>query len=358
MSDNVDKKELGRYLKDVVSKAATGNSESVQVDGGSLVGKSIVGPIFNQLESESPIFNKVKKVVVLKGPTVKIHGMVNEQKDEPTTGLRAYWSDEADSFVASTIKFSGYELDLNRLSVRIPATNELITDCTEFANAFLESANQAVRYKVEKEILMGMKHTIHGVAGKGDEATITVSTSADITEAEIKAYVAKLHPSAYKNAEWYITPQQYDNIISINYTTDNILNFESRSYYLAGFKVNVIPQLVGTPYHVILGDFTKYTIVYIDPKFSTSDDIRFNEGEKEFRLALRIAGHTYAENSALDDGNTYGFFIVPAGGEADASSSSSDSSSTDSSSTSSSSYIKLRSTSSATSNSSSSSSSI
>ena len=335
--EDIDKKELGRYLKDVINKAATGSNESVQVDGGSLVGKSVIGPIFNQLESESPIFNKVKKIVVQKGPIIKIHGMVNEQKDEPTTGLRAYWINEADSYTASKIKFSGYELELNKLIVRVPATNELVTDCTEFANSFLESANQAVRYRVEKEILIGMLHSIYGVAGKGDEATITVSTSSDITEAEIKAYVAKLHPSAYKNAEWYITPQQYDNIISINYTTDNILNFESGAYYLAGFKVNVIPQLVGTPYHVVLGDFTKYAIAYIDPKFSTSDDIRFLEGEKEFRLALRICGHTYAMNSPLDDGNTYGFFIVPSGGEADASSSSSESSSTESSSSSSSS---------------------
>lgn len=357
MSDVVSNKELGQYLKDEIIKAATGMNEAVQVDGGSLVGKQVVGQIFNQLESTSPIFNKVKKIVVQKGPVVKINGMVNEQKDEPSTGLRAYWINEADSYTASKIKFSGYELELNKLIVRVPATNELVQDNESFGAAFLESANQAIRYKVEKEILLGMNHSIYGVAGKGDEATITVATSADITEAEIKAYVAKLHPSAYANAEWYITPQQYDNILSINYTCEQLLNFVDGNYYLAGFKINVVPQLVGTPYHVILGDFTKFAIIYIEPKFSTSDDIRFLEGEKEYRIALRIAGHTYAMNSPLDDGNTYGYFIVPSGGEADASSSSSDSSSTSStssSSSSSSSYIKLRSTSSNSSSSSSS----
>jgi HK97 family phage major capsid protein len=336
MSD-VDKKELGQFLKNTIIKSATGSNEAVAVDGGDLVGKSVVGPIFNQLESDSPIFNKVKKIVVQKGPIVKINGMVNEQKNEPSTGLRAYWIDEADSYTASKIKFSGYELELNKLIVRVPATNELVQDNEGFASAFLESANQAIRYKVEREVLLGMNHSIYGVAGKGDEATLTVTTSADITESEIKEYVSKLHPSAYKNAEWYITPQQYDNILTINYTSETALNFENGNYYLMGFKINVVPQLVGTPYHVVLGDFTKYAIVYIDPKFSTSDDIRFLEGEKEFRLALRICGHTYAENSALDDGATYGFFVVPAGGEAGMSSSSSSSSSNSSSSSSSSS---------------------
>ena len=325
--EKVDRKEIGLYLKDVIQKTISGNSTQVAADGGNAVGARLISEIFDQLDYKGVIWSKIRKIGVIRGSSVKMPSMVNTLANEPITGIRTYWTNEGDQSTASKIRYSGIEIELDKLTTRVPVTNELDMDNVNFADSFMEAATESLIYKIEREAFLAVGKSIKGIAGDGDFATVTVSTTTDIVESELKAYVDALHPMAYANAEWYVTPQQYSVITSINYTADNALTFENGNYYLFGFKVVLTPQLVGTPYHVVLGDFTKYAIGYFEPKFSNSIHVRFLEDEKEMVLHTRICGSTFAETSALDDGNTYGFFVLPSGGEAGASSSSSTSSS-------------------------------
>lgn len=316
--------QVGMYLKSITQKS---NNETTAADGGNAVAPNLVTDVMSQLGSKGTVWNKVKKYKVLRGPTVKIPGRVNTLANEPSTGIRSYWTTESQQSVASAILYSATTVDLGKLVTRVPATMELVQDAPAFAQQFVEDATESIIYKVEREILLGVGSAIKGVTGSNTSATVEVSMSADITEAEMVTAIDKLHPMAYENAEWYVTPQQYTNILMINYTNETSLVFEDGVYYLFGFPVRVTPQLVASPYHVILGDFTKFAVTYIEPKFDTSEEIRFLEGEQEFRLQMRIGGSTFAQNSVLDDGNTYGFFVVSGSIPAYESSSSSSSSS-------------------------------
>jgi HK97 family phage major capsid protein len=336
----IEKKELveiGRYLKDIIKKAATGNGEAIAIDGGNVVGPQISDAIFSQNEYKGiGIWDMVKKVKTLKGPQVKIRSRVNALASEPSTGIRSYWVAEADASTLSKIDCNGKTVDLAKLVCRVPVTGELDADVSNFADVFLQDASESMLYKIEKEILMGFG-SIKGVMTVGDEATMGVTVSGDVpTEAELQLFVSALHPMA-TNAKWYVNKEVYLAITKIAYTTPNAIQFEDEKYFIFGYEVVLTPQLIDTPYNICLGDFSKYSVAYIEPKFDRDEDIRFEEDEIEYRLSLRIGGDTYCKNSDLDDGFTYGFFVTNVAGEATQSSSSSSESSCEYSSESSSS---------------------
>ena len=330
----MEKKEIGRFLKEVQIKAATGNNE---VTDASAVGAVISDAIFNQNEYQGVgIWDLVKKVKTLKGPIVKIRSRVNTLQNEASASIRTYWVNEADASTASLIKYNAKSLQLGKLVTRVPVTNELDADVSDIGEVFIQDASESMLYKIEKEILMGTG-AIKGVMTIGDGATVSIVVSGDVpTETELQAFVNGLHPQAV-NAKWYVNKEVFLGITKIAYTTPNAIQFEDGKYFIFGFEVVYVPQMIDTPYNILLGDFSKYSIGYIEPKFDKSEEFRFLEDEKEYRLSMRIAGDTYCEVSDLDDGNYYGFFVVNSLAEANQSSSSSSSSSFSSSSSSSSS---------------------
>jgi len=353
-----NKTQVGIYLKSLMQKAATGNYESgAEIEGAAAVSGNLVEEVMTQLGAKGTIWNKARKIIVNRGPTVKIPSRVNTLANEPSTGIRSYYVSEADQSTASAILYGGTTVELDKIVCRVPMTEELVWDVNSVAQIFAEDASESIVYKIEREMFLGVGKGIKGIAGDGDQATQVVTTANDVTEANLLAYVDLLHPMAYENAEWYVTSQQYSVILSINFTTPNAIQFWEGRYYVLGFPLVIASQLVATPYHIVLGDFTKFVLAHTPFKFDKSDDIRFLEGEQEFRLQIRIGGSTIATLSELDDGNVYGFFVVPDGGEAKASSSSSSSSSDSSESSDSSSSSNMYSESSDSSQSSESSSS-
>ena len=323
--ENISKKQIGEYI----IKSATGLNEAVDADGGHLIVRELVKEIVDTLRLESPFYNKVRKFTVQnqRGNGLRVPYSITSAANAASVGTRAYWIGEAEEKTISKPQLGQADLVLDKLVVRVPVTDELLSDTSLLADFVIAEAVRAIGYKMDWEMIYGVGKSIKGVAGDGDHATMVVDATADITEAEIKNFVAALNPAAYKRAEWYVAPQQYDHLCSLNYTNETALVFENGSYYLFGFKLNVIPQLTADPYGVILGDFSNYGIAIKGPSIKESSDIRFVNDETEIRVVLRVGGSAICSTMVLDDGNTYGYFVVPGGGEAGASSSSSTSSS-------------------------------
>jgi HK97 family phage major capsid protein len=329
----ISRKSIGEYIL----KSATGNNESIDADGGALINRAIVAEIVDALKLESPIYNKCRKFTVGngRGNGIKVPYSITSAANAASVGTRAYWVSEAEQKTISKPQLGQADMVFGKLVVRVPVTDELMADCSLLADFVIAEAVRAITYKIEDEIIKGVGTAIKGVAGDGDHASIVVDVDADITEADIKEFVDALNPVCYKRAEWYFAPQQWSVVCSINFTNETALAFDNGKYYLYGFPVNVIPQLTDDPYSVVLGDFSAYGIAIRGPSIRESSDIRFDYDETEIRICLRVAGSAICSTMALDDGNTYGFFVVSAGGEAGASSSSSSDSSSSSTSSSS-----------------------
>jgi len=323
-------KEIGNYLSRIIQKAATGNYETgTDANGAAAVGTHIEERIFSQLEPISPIWDRIQKVKSTVGNVIKIRSRVNKLQYEPTSGIRTYWVEECDAATASKMRFKAQTLTLKKLITLCPATAELEEDVEQLGSVFAEDASLSTIAKIERDILLGTG-SIKGITQSGgNDATIGVTLSSDITEAEIKAFVDALHPNCYQNAIWLVTPQQYSAILDINFTTANVLQFYDNQYYLFGFPIYVAPLLTASPYNVVLGDFSKYVVAYITPKVDMAKGLRVYEDETLIRMEMRIAGNTFAETLVCDDGNTYGFFVVGGMAPGVESSSSSSSSSED-----------------------------
>lgn len=333
--EKIEKKDIGSALQKFISKdkvetkAVAGIAESVPAAAGYLVNNSIIGEILSVVNTNHRIFNSVRKFQVdgvNASGYVSIPALVTKNTTEPASGTRAYWTDEAATLTRSTPVTAGWNAQLKKITVRCAVTDELYFDQKLLAESIMVEGESKILDLVEREILLGVGKSIKGVAGDGDWGTIGVSTSSDITEAEMKNYVAALHPDAV-NAEWYVTPQQYDSIISTNYTADNALVFEGGVYYLFGYRLNKSKFLIGQPYSIVLGDFSKYVLVYQLMQIKESNQFLYDTDQSEIKFNFRIAGMGFGFNESLDDGNEYGWFVVPDGGYAQMSSSSSSESS-------------------------------
>lgn len=305
-------KEIGRFIQDICTKTSSGNNEAVSADGGAAVGDALSTMVFDQLEYKGTFWHNVKKVEVTRGPTVKLRSRVNSLAFEPSYGIRSYWIAEGDQSTASNVKYQTTTAALGKLVTRVPITEELAWDVTEIGQMVLEDATESQIYKIEHEMLYGTASIVGVMNATSCVATLASNCAATVpTQANLAAAVDKLHPMAM-NAEWYFSKAVYSSILKIAFTTPNALAFENGKYWLFGFPVNVLPQLTAAPYQWLLGDFTRYSIGYIKPKFDTADGIRFLEGERELRLSQRIAGDVYVARTSDDDaGTTYGWFIIP-----------------------------------------------
>lgn len=351
-------KDIGDYLK----KAATGNNEAVNSDGGHLIAQAVVSEIVDNLELASPLWDKARKFPLegygnngLRIPYNNTSGEVTA-----TTGARAYWVAEAGEKTISKAQIGQSAITCGKLVVRIPTTDELKQDSTLLADFIVDEATKAITNSVEYYMIRGSStQAVQGIANAADKATLISNCSANITEGQMVGFVDKLNPIYHNTAEWYVSPQQYTTLVAnTDYTNETALVWDSSiaKYRLMGFPVTALPQLTGDPYHIILGDFGVYGLVYrLD--INVSEHIRFDYDESEWRIVMRIGGHVLTESQVLQDGNTYGAFVVPEGGEAAGSSSSSSSSSSSHSSSSSSSSVEYSSSSSSVDSSSSSSSS-
>jgi HK97 family phage major capsid protein len=141
--EKVQKKDISRYLQDLVKKS-TGNNEAVNVDGAYAVGQYLSDEVFSQLEYKGiGIFDACKKVKALKGPQVKIRARVNQLQNESTTTIRTYWVDEGVASTVSKIKYQGKVLDLGKLVTRVPMTQEIVEDVDNIADIFIQEIGRA-----------------------------------------------------------------------------------------------------------------------------------------------------------------------------------------------------------------------
>lgn len=303
--------ESGRFFKEVITKTTSGMNEAVDADGGAAVGTYLSDMVFDQLQYQGTFWSDVAKVEATRGPVVKIRSRVNSLMTEPTTGVRSYWVAEGDASTASNVRCNAVEVNLAKLVTRVPVTGELNEDVASLGQIILEDTTQSMIYTIESAIINGST-TVQSVMDVTNCAGAIVSNCASEipSEAELISASDKLHPMA-KVAKWYFSKKIFSSILKINFTTPNALNFEDGQYWLFGMPMVIAPQLTAAPKAWILADFTKYGVGYIAPKFTTSEGVRFLEDEKELRLQIRLGGNSYVETSDLDDGSTYGWFIVP-----------------------------------------------
>jgi len=304
----MDKKMLDLYLRSLIEKNATGNNETAAADGGCLVGVEIANQIYNRMISTSSILSSALKITLNKGLTVKVPYLNDYLSvDERETAIRAYWIDEAGTKTACKPQLGSVNLELGKLVVRVPYTDELFNDRNDLVDWLVTCAGDAIRNKIEQGMLFNETESVLGIAGGGDGeiATIYTDFATTPTEAQLQAAYKLLNPLAIPGARWYVTRDCYANLSGCDY---DVITREGNSMYIIGLPVEVCPWLVDSV-HIMVGNFAAYGLVTRDAEKLVSDHIRFLYDESELRVVVRVAGSPITENKTIN-GVSNGWFVV------------------------------------------------
>jgi len=362
---------IGEMVKAVHDEATKGvkddrliqckqQQEQVGADGGYVVGEEIIGPILNSIFYESKLLSKATKLTTNKY-SGKIPYLEQTEDTEATAdGFQTFWVGEDCAKTVSKFKLGQLNLKLHKLVALMPVSDELLED-SPLLNSFIPMFIKESRMgsKIDSAILTGNGTTsMYGIMSAVTHGTIGVAEPNPIDQACLLAFRAALSPYAQNKSEWFMSQENYNDVLSITFSNDGALSYKDGDTYLFGLKVNIIPSMV-TPNDLMLGDVSNYAVLSKGTiAESISVSIRYDYDEQQIRWVFRLAGMSFGNKMTLEDGTETGTFVVPLGSPSEQSSSSSSTSyvknfSTSSSNSSSSSYIiKLSSDSSKTSSSS------
>jgi len=272
-----------------------------ELDDSAAVGILLSKSIFSQLDYKGTFYQDLLKINVPFGKDVKIRSTVN-----PLNSTLVYFIEEGAASIPDKIACKETTISLEKLVTRVPLTEEIGEDVEKLPEIVFSDANESLIYKIEHEVLLGT-HSIHGIMTTGMDGTIVYTSSSTPEEDDLISIVALLHPQA-KKAKWYLTKALYTYLTSLVYTAKNALTFENGEYYLFGYQLVITPQLVSLPYNLLLADFSRYAIGYMEPKYKLAYVDWLND-EKQLEVSTRICGSTMGDTSELDDGEQYGWYI-------------------------------------------------
>ena len=297
-----------------LTQKSAGMNEAANADGGYLVSKPIMEPFMACAQQKSTLWAKSTKLHSASFGA-KIPYLSESTRTTTMTGKMAYWIGEGSSKTTDYPRIGQVDAQLRKLCVLLPVTDELLQD-SQLLNDWIESfVSQRIAWVVDNAILYGDPATsMGGIVGNGSgNGVIGVNTANPLTETVLSAFQAALAPANEKNAEWYLSKENWNDITdqAQNLMNHHELVIDNGEWYLFGHKVNVMEQLV-TPCDIVLGDFTQYAVVSMgDAIKETSIQFKFDSDQTYIRFVIRLAGDSFGQSYSLNDGVTYGCFIVP-----------------------------------------------
>lgn len=292
-------KEVGEYLQKVQEKSITGQSESVAADGGNAVGSSIIPQVLAPDFSLGTIYERCKIFNVgVKANSVIVPCVSANKLDDLSIrgGVNAFWQSEGNLKTASSGKIGTATLALNTLAVIVPVTDELNQDVENLGAFVADSAQEAIRYKLDNAIIYGNDDQMNGILSTGnrstgylDLATISITGTKDMFDSYYGG----------ENGIWVMSKAAFNEITDV-YADNTSLYFDEGQVYLYGYPVKVSPVMRSTD--IVLGDFTQYVVGQKEVRQSFSRDVRFLNDESLFKFVIRINGNSsWMQGVTLND---------------------------------------------------------
>jgi HK97 family phage major capsid protein len=311
-------------------KAITGMSESVPADGGFLVQTDWGGALMERVYNTGRILSMVTTTSIsanANGISFYASAETSRADGSRAGGVRYYWVAEGGDKTISNPTYRKIEMQLGKLVVRVPATDELLQDTTALASELGRIAPLELRFGVEDAIVNG--------TGAGVPTGIMASPAL-ISQAAEAAQVAATIVSqniinmwarrwvGYTDYVWLIDQSCEPQLMQMNLGvgTGGILTYMppgglSATPYGSLFGRPVIPTeynaVLGTTGDIILWSPSSYRMIEKGGIQSASSiHVRWANDETEFRFVLRTMG-TPEWNLALtpnSGGNTQGPMVV------------------------------------------------
>jgi len=271
-------------FKKLLEKSIQGQGETVAADGGNLVNQPVVDVVQPNFMNGS-VYEKTRKMnIENEGITLPRYSPMSAT-NASYIGSVGYWTDEGFSLTDSNILFDTKTLNLKKVVVNIPATNEIIQDVPALASYINSVGSEALKYQIDRGIIYGESTWgPNGIVGSGKEATIFV------TGATITAQASAMRDAYYGGPEgrWYVA-QDVETELRNADADSFAINFGSEGeMYLYGYPVEVVPSMKTGD--AILADMSQYQVVQKELRRDVSEHFLFDTDQSVFKLVARVNG--------------------------------------------------------------------
>jgi HK97 family phage major capsid protein len=296
---------------------STGQNETTPADGGYTVSTDIAAFITQQVQNESVIAGKCSQMEI--GPLmtgIKIP-QVNESARNQTTlygGVRCYAPAEGVAKTAFKQAYTQKDIQLKKLCAVNYLTEELMQDNTSLESFIRMNVGKALAWTLDNDILNGTLSVCTAIKNHAACAEVTVAgdhaTPAELTEMFTRNFNRT-------RAEWFMSADQYANIISLNTTGTQALfqpNYAvSPAGTLFGRPINVIEQagVAGDETSLMFLDLKDYLVIRKGAiQEATSIHVKFLEDEVAFRWVMRVGGAPLLASAVtMPDGLVYSSLV-------------------------------------------------
>ena len=328
----IQEKLQGKASKELIEYKSLGMNETIGPEGGYATTDQMIDEIlasFNKVGCGA--YAKAKKINVTKGSGV-VMPFVTEANT--TSAVTVYWPGEGCQKNSTLPHFDMRRGSLNTVSGLIHITEELMEDKQQLVSWLQQIMPQFFVNEIENRMFNGAGATsMIGIMDGAAPGVIGVAVADPVDLATLKNYEKAIAPRSTKQAEFYVSKEDYNDIIDMmdcTNTCGEIITFRDEQMHIYGHPVNQVDFLVaGTS--PVLADFTQYVVVQRGMKFVDSINFKFDLDERSLKWTMRLNGTSYGNIYTLNDGVQVAPFIVPSTSPVAESSSSSSSSSSDSS---------------------------
>ena len=305
--------------------ASTVSTEGVGADGGFAVPPEWRQGIVEAGLGEESLLTRTDQ----QQTTSNVYHLV---KDETTDwqssgGIQAAWANELSVLSQSKVSLTPSDLRLDKLTVLVPVTDELIEDAAALGSHITTKAPRKIAWKVSNAIYDGTgAGQPQGILNSG--ATISVAKEgSQVADTIVFANISKMYtrmPAIFRqNAVWLINQDIETQLDTLNHPGDS-----SPVWLPAGGLADApFGRLKGRPVipHQVcktLGDLGDIAFVDLNQyltvqkvnglRFDTSIHLWFDQDLTAFRFIMRIAGQPWhnAPFTPANGSNTLSPFVV------------------------------------------------
>lgn len=309
-----------------LTAATTFGSEAVGADGGFAVPPDFRDQIMVKVLGEDSLLGRTDQ---MQSNSNSITVPIDETTPwQESGGILANWEGEGASLAQTKPSLNQVTVRLNKLSVLVPITDELLDDSAAMASYLGRKAPDKINFKVNLAIVQGTgAGQPLGILNSPATITLTTSQSADtVVFDNILNMWSRLYAPSRTNAVWLINQDIEPQLMSMAFTGTNS---PMPMYIPPGGLLSQTPfgSLMGRPViitqacetlgdvgDIILADLSQYLTAQKTGGIRTDTSIHlwFDQDVMAFRFIMRLAGQPWLGSTiAVRDGsNTLSSFVM------------------------------------------------
>ena len=293
---------------------ATGLNEFSDSEGGILVPPTMANGLWKRSIDDDFNFLALCDNIPVQGNAVKVRAVNDKSRADGSRngGVSAYWTAEAGQFSGSKPTYRTIDLRLNKLTVLVYATEELLEDGLGVEAEINRVASEEIRFKVNDALFRGSGAGMPlGVLNAGCKVTVTSNNgaSATISAIDIDNMWKRRARASGQGYIWLANQDTEGELSALKYVSGSTpyaavwrhVPGEPMQYTIKG------KPLYYTEFNETLG--TEGDLILVDPKqiaaavkstgvkSAVSMHLRFDYEETAFRFSFRMDARPYWETS-------------------------------------------------------------